>query len=425
MAEAEPLAAETQAAKRKANKMTPPAATPPAAGAPAAKASANRGVSERKAYALGSSGACLVVSSGSVVNFVGDAIVNAANEGCLGGGGVDGAITQAGGRALAAAREALPELESGVRCRTGDAKLTVGGDLKASYCIHAVGPNYMFGNSLEESDAQLRGAYTAAMSCAREQQLATVAFSLISAGIFRGSRSLTEVLSIGVEAIQASAYEGLQEVHLVGFQDREIAELTDICDARLAPAPAPTPAEPAAAPAAADDWEGLKAEGTKLYMADDFNGAIEKYSAAISAYEAKFGEEPTDTASCKALSVLLTNRAMASLQIVRKDREKQRCPPGKPLPAELRPLVMRANVDASRAVDLDEDYAKAWFRKGQALCWMSSMQQRAKESVRALEKARDLPSLPKSMLPEVKQWLAVAKHAYDDQTPMPEGCCLM
>jgi hypothetical protein len=67
-----------------------------------------------------------------------DAIVNAANTGCLGGGGVDGAISSAGGEDLYQARRALPELNSrGLRCKTGDAKITIGGDLNARFCIHA------------------------------------------------------------------------------------------------------------------------------------------------------------------------------------------------------------------------------------------------------------------------------------------------
>merc|ERR1719193_167112 len=89
-------------------------------------------------------GGFIVASAGSVVNFAGNAIVNAANQGCLGGGGVDGAISSAGGRALYEARSKLPLVDGkgAVRCPTGEARLTIGGNLKANYCIHAVGPNY-------------------------------------------------------------------------------------------------------------------------------------------------------------------------------------------------------------------------------------------------------------------------------------------
>ncbi len=107
-----------------------------------------------------------MVSVGSVVGFLGDAIVNAANEGCLGGGGVDGAITKAGGKPLAAARLALPIIgyrgrrsASAVRCLAGDAVATVGGHLSAKWCIHAVGPIFDGDeDELRACDARLASA---------------------------------------------------------------------------------------------------------------------------------------------------------------------------------------------------------------------------------------------------------------------------
>ena len=83
----------------------------------------------------------VAIAKGSVVDFTGSAIVNAANEACLGGGGVDGAITAAGGKALADARKALPELDKKrTRCPTGECVVTISGELKAKdYCLHAVG----------------------------------------------------------------------------------------------------------------------------------------------------------------------------------------------------------------------------------------------------------------------------------------------
>lgn len=125
-----------------------------------------------------SSGTKLVVSQGSVVNFDGDAIVNAANEHCLGGGGVDGAISLAGGSELLNARLQLPVLKvsgkTDLRCETGDAKITIGGQLLAKYCIHAVGPDYgtllASGGSLSDCDDLLRSAYTSAMERAKENK---------------------------------------------------------------------------------------------------------------------------------------------------------------------------------------------------------------------------------------------------------------
>lgn len=171
-----------------------------------------------------------------------------------------------------------------------------------------------------------------------------------------------------------------------------------------------------------EDWTLFKKAATEKYMADDFQGAIELYGRTIKALEASVGSEPTEAADRKALAILYTNRSMAALQIIRRTQAGKKCGPQMPLPADLRRLAMRANVDASNALDLDEDNPKAWLRKGQALLWMSALPQRAKESMQALERARDNPRLPASMKPEVAQWHGWAKRAFNEQTPMHESC---
>ena len=113
-------------------------------------------------------GTLLCCSQGSVVAFSGDAIVNAANTGCLGGGGVDGAINDAGGRKLRAARAALPMLAPWTRCLTGGAVSTEAGTLSCKRVIHAVGPDYRDDGTEEECDALLASAYAAALAQARE-----------------------------------------------------------------------------------------------------------------------------------------------------------------------------------------------------------------------------------------------------------------
>mmetsp|Transcript_68106 Transcript_68106/g.134402 ORF Transcript_68106/g.134402 Transcript_68106/m.134402 type:complete len:274 (-) Transcript_68106:149-970(-) len=195
-------------------------------------------------YPLSSDAATsLVICSGSVVDFEGDAIVNAANEGCITGGGVDGAITDAGGPELAEARRNLPVLDTKrTRCPTGDAKLTVGGRLKAQYCIHAVGPNYTIQvdlkkKSMEECDALVTKAYSSAMECARDKALRSVAFSLISSSIFRGSQTLEAVLASGIKGIQGGVYPELQEVALVAFTHEERSTLEALCGEILSNAP--------------------------------------------------------------------------------------------------------------------------------------------------------------------------------------------
>lgn len=178
-----------------------------------------------------SQGGQLVISKGSVVSFAGDAIVNAANTGCLGGGGVDGAISAAGGPKLLKARKALPILknrqgQSTKRCQTGDAVITVGGNLKSTWCIHAVGPNYCvemqgLGKSAEQCDHLLYSAYLKSMQLSQAYKLQAIGFSLISAGSFRGPRSLQQVLDIAVAGITKGDYIGLEEVHLIAFTVEE------------------------------------------------------------------------------------------------------------------------------------------------------------------------------------------------------------
>jgi len=184
----------------------------------------------------------LVITQGSVLDFKHPlgAIVNAANDECIGGGGVDGAISVAGGKLLHKHRVALPVIENEdsdyeIRCPTGQAKITGPGRygrLGVDYVIHAVGPIY--GSSHEKGevallDELLRSAYLESMMRARENKLKAVGFSLLSAGVFRGCRSLEAVLKIGMDAIcDFGGYEELEEVHLFGFQMTEIEVLLQI-----------------------------------------------------------------------------------------------------------------------------------------------------------------------------------------------------
>ena len=106
-----------------------------------------------------------------------DAIVNAANEGLREGGGVCGAIFYAAGSAeLAKACNAIG------RCNTGDAVITPGFRLPAKYVIHAVGPRWTDGN--QDEPKLLYSAYEKSLILAKENGLHSIAFPLISAGIF-------------------------------------------------------------------------------------------------------------------------------------------------------------------------------------------------------------------------------------------------
>ena len=110
-----------------------------------------------------------------------DAIVNAANEALAGGGGVDGAIHGAAGPELMAACRAIPEVRPGVRCPTGEARLTPGYDLAATFVIHTVGPRY----SMPDAPALLDSAFASSLTLASEHpEIRTVALPAISCGIY-------------------------------------------------------------------------------------------------------------------------------------------------------------------------------------------------------------------------------------------------
>jgi O-acetyl-ADP-ribose deacetylase (regulator of RNase III) len=122
----------------------------------------------------------LALVQGDITRQETDAIVNAANSGLMGGGGVDGAIHRAGGPAiLEECRKIVARIG---RLPTGKAAITTGGNLKARYVIHTVGPVWHGGNKGETE--LLASAYRESLKLAAERKLSSVAFPSISTGVY-------------------------------------------------------------------------------------------------------------------------------------------------------------------------------------------------------------------------------------------------
>jgi len=118
----------------------------------------------------------IALALGDITREETDAIVNAANSGLRGGGGVDGAIHRAGGPSI------MEECRKIGSCPTGQAVVTGGGKLKARYVIHTVGPVYR-GGSRGEADL-LKGAYLESLKRVTDTGLKSVSFPAISAGVY-------------------------------------------------------------------------------------------------------------------------------------------------------------------------------------------------------------------------------------------------
>lgn len=142
-----------------------------------------------------------------------DAIVNPANERMLGGGGADGAIHRAAGPELLEACHKVPEVRPGVRCPTGEARITLGFKLPASHVIHTVGPIY---EAHSNPEAFLRNSYKNSLSVAKENNIQYIAFPAISCGVY--GYPFEEAAAVSISTIKEFSND-IKEVHFVLFSD--------------------------------------------------------------------------------------------------------------------------------------------------------------------------------------------------------------
>ncbi|HLR58274.1 MAG TPA: O-acetyl-ADP-ribose deacetylase [Beutenbergiaceae bacterium] len=144
-----------------------------------------------------------------------DAIVNAANRAMRGGGGVDGAIHRAGGPALL--DDCIARFPNGLA--TGEAGWTTAGNLPAKWVIHTVGPNYGAG---ERDGALLESCYARSLAVADELGAESVAFPLISAGVYAWPKQ--DAIDTAIRAIRA-ADTSVRQVYIVAFDAATAAEV--------------------------------------------------------------------------------------------------------------------------------------------------------------------------------------------------------
>ncbi len=140
-----------------------------------------------------------------------DAIVDAANNSLLGGGGVDGAIHSAAGPKL------LEECRSLNGCKTGEAKITKGYNLPAEYVIHTVGPVWKGGNYKE--DELLAECYKNCFKLTGEYDIKTIAFPAISTGVYRFPVDRATQIAIGETKRYLKEHTNLEKVIFVCFND--------------------------------------------------------------------------------------------------------------------------------------------------------------------------------------------------------------
>jgi O-acetyl-ADP-ribose deacetylase (regulator of RNase III) len=162
-------------------------------------------------------GTALTLFCGDITQQDTEAIVNAANPTLLGGGGVDGAIHRAGGPAILA--ECRRIRETGGECPPGQAVITGGGNLKARYVIHTVGPVWRGGERNEEKT--LENAYINSMMLAAQNQVTTISFPSISTGAYGFPIERACRVALHAVARFVRSHDGIREVRFIAFSQSD------------------------------------------------------------------------------------------------------------------------------------------------------------------------------------------------------------
>jgi O-acetyl-ADP-ribose deacetylase (regulator of RNase III) len=165
-------------------------------------------------------GAFIELVRGDITKQTTDAIVNAANSGLLGGGGVDGAIHRSAGPELLAECRRIAEekrRQGQTPCRTGEAVLTGPGRLPCKWVIHTVGPVW-YGGSQGEPEF-LASCYRKSLLLAEEKRLVSIAFPNISTGVYGYPKEAAAEIAIKTVRETLSQTPGIQRVVFVCFDN--------------------------------------------------------------------------------------------------------------------------------------------------------------------------------------------------------------
>ena len=163
----------------------------------------------------------LVVKVGDITEEGVDAIVNAANSTLLGGGGVDGAIHRKGGPQILLECKRICETAYPHGLPTGQAVITTGGDLKARYVIHTVGPIY--GKDKEREAELLANAYKNSLRVAKENGIASIAFPSISTGAYGYPKREAAKIAFAAVAEALANTDLITEVRMVFYSEQDAA----------------------------------------------------------------------------------------------------------------------------------------------------------------------------------------------------------